>query len=193
MKNCHQPNQATDAELVRQTLQEPAIFSQIFNRYYSPLTRYIKRLGCYNNDDVQDILQETFISAYINLKDYDDNLKFSSWIYRIAHNKTISFFRKEKIRPRVAKTEGEILFMEMVADDVDPVSDIDKKDLQKKVRRALEKLDVKYRAPLILKFLEEKSYSEISDILRLPIGTVGTLINRGKQKFKDIFNKNNGE
>lgn len=191
MKNHHQVTQATDEELVRQTLQEPATFSQIFNRYYPSLTRYIKRLGCYNDDDVQDILQETFISVYINLRDYDNNLKFSSWIYRIAHNKTISFFRREKIHPRVAATEDQLLFMKMVADDVNLFADIDKNYLQERVRRALDKLDVKYRTPLILKFLEDKSYSEISEILHLPIGTVGTLINRGKKKFKDIFNKNN--
>lgn len=181
----------TDQELVQRALQEPAEFSKIFDRYYIPLFRYIRRLGCRNNGDAEDILQETFISTFVNLNDYDAGLKFSSWIYRIAHNKAISYFRKQRVRPQVAETEELLLFMELVADDTNLAVNAERKYLQNEIRKALEWLDAKYRDPLVLKFLEDKSYEEISDILRIPVGTVGTLIKRGKQKLKEIINERN--
>jgi RNA polymerase sigma-70 factor (ECF subfamily) len=181
-------NTPSDQELIQQAIADPALYAEVFNRYYQPLLRYVTRLGCHG-DDAQDVLQDTFLSAYLNLRDYDTSLKFSSWIYRIAHNKAISFFRKQNIRPKTVTTEEQLLLMELVADDTNISEEVDKKFLQEKVHGALDALKDKYRDPLILKFLEDKSYEEISDILHVPIGTVGTLINRAKKKLKEILEK----
>ncbi len=90
----------TDQEFVKVALKDRHAFSEIVHRYEAAIRRYVKRLGCKNENDVDDVLQEIFIKVFINLNDYDPNLKFSSWLYRIAHNETISFFRKRNVQPK---------------------------------------------------------------------------------------------
>src|SRR5690606_37040682 len=89
----------SDNEVVKLALRERALFGHIVERYQDKLSRYITRLGVRNPDDRDDVLQEVFIKVYRNLNDYDDRYSFSAWIYRIAHNETISWYRKRKIRP----------------------------------------------------------------------------------------------
>lgn len=177
----------TDQELVHEALKDAIQYGTLVERYYMPLMRYALRLGCPTTDDAKDILQETFLKAYVNLNDYDTRLKFSSWIYRIAHNETINFFRKEKIRPRVATTEDEQALLENIRDELDLTAEMEKVFERERVELALQKLEKKYREVLVLKFWEEKSYEEIADILRMPMGTVATLMNRGKQKLKKVL------
>ncbi len=179
-----------DIELVEKTLKNADNFADIIQSYQLPLSRYIKRLGCRENDDINDLLQEIFIKVYINLNEYDSSLKFSSWIYRIAHNETISFFRKKSVRPSFVTTQEGQNLIENIADATDFVKSLNEKLNADILGKALLEIEQKYRDVLVLHFLEEKNYIEISDILKLPIGTVGTLINRGKKRLKNIlFNK----
>ncbi|MFH0804092.1 MAG: RNA polymerase sigma factor [Candidatus Zambryskibacteria bacterium] len=177
----------TDQELVADTLKEKHAFSEIVHKYEAPLRRYIKRLGCKNADDMNDVLQEIFIKVFVNLNDYDPDLKFSSWLYRIAHNETISFFRKKKVRPNVLDVEDVEEFFDNLADDTNSVELAQERYDAGIVQKSLSTLNPKYREVLILRFLEEKSYTEISDILKIPEGTVATLINRGKKELKTIL------
>ena len=174
----------TDRELVEASLADASAYAGLVERYQSPLRRYVRRLGCRDADDAEDILQEIFIKVYLNLNGFDRQLKFSSWIYRIAHNETVTFFRRAKIRPRTAVTEEEAIMIEQVSADLDIGRETDRKLEAETIRTALDRLDDKYRQALTLKFLEEKSYQEISDILEKPMGTVATLINRAKAKLK---------
>lgn len=178
-----------DQELVRATLKDKRAFSEIVNRYEAAMRRYVRRLGCKDEDDANDVLQEIFIKVFVNLNDYDQDLKFSSWLYRIAHNETISFFRKKNIRPNVLlmdKEEAEGIFEHLV-DETDFVELAKERFDAKMVQDALAGLPPKYKEVLVLRFLEEKSYTEISDILKIPEGTVATLINRGKKELKIIL------
>lgn len=180
----------TDQELVRETLQDPKAYAALVERYQAALLRYILRLGCPSRDDAQDVLQEALLKAYLNLNDYDQDLKFSSWLYRIVHNETISHFRKNRIRPRTAETEDQMLFMENSASELDLNTEADRRLLGERLERALAGIEGKYRQVLILRYMEQKSYEEISDILRLPMGSVATLISRGKQSLKKAFGQN---
>ncbi|MBU1935691.1 sigma-70 family RNA polymerase sigma factor, partial [Patescibacteria group bacterium] len=81
--------------------------------------------------------------------------------------------------------------IDILESDVNIVKDIKKKDLQQKVRKVLSMLSPDFREILILRYLDEKDYKEISDILKKPMGTVATLINRAKAQFKQIAEKNN--
>ena len=181
----------TDQELVSATLSDRHSFSAVVERYEEPLRRYVRRLGCKDNVDTDDVLQEIFIKVYINLNDYDPELKFSSWLYRIAHNETISFFRKKNVRPNVLTLSAEDtdIFFAQLADDKDFVELANQRDDKRVIRELLSELDPKCKEILILRFLEEKSYTEISDILKIPEGTVGTLVNRGKKKLREILEK----
>ena len=174
----------TDQELVAAALSDRHAFLKIVQKYEAAISRYIKRIGCRDNEDGNDVLQEIFIKVFVNLNDYDPNLKFSSWLYRIAHNETISFFRKKNARPNVLIGEDAEEFWGHLADDTDFVELSNQRHDASIIKDVLSTISQKYKEVLVLRFLEEKSYTEISDILRIPEGTVATLINRGKKELK---------
>lgn len=174
----------SDNEVVALTLANQEVYGEIVRRYRDKLLRYVKSLGCRSAEDAEDVLQEVFIKAYRNLNDYDTNLKLSSWLYRIAHNQTVSFFRKANIRPQPLAREEDLVLWDSLRADGDLADDLDQNYLADNVEKVLEKLDEKYRRVLVLKYLEEKSYEEISDILQKPLGTVATLLNRAKVRLK---------
>ena len=180
-------NKIRDAALVDRALKNSDDFIEIVQLYQSPIRRYITRLGCRDTNDADDLLQEIFLKVYVNLNEYDTSLAFSSWLYRIAHNETISFFRKKNVRPGPVANEEDTQLFENISDDIDFTTSLNEKMNADLVRKALAELEEQYRDVLVLKFLEERSYTEISDILKIPLGTVGTLIHRGKNKLKDAL------
>ena len=163
---------------------QPELYGEIIRRYQEKLTRYVRRFTP-SEALREDILQEVFIKAYRNLNDFDVTRSFSSWIYRITHNESINHLKKASREPLIID-EWE---WEVPDERLDLGIQIDQKDRGENVRQALQKLKEKYREPLILYFFEDKSYEEISDILRLPRNTVGTLISRGKAQLKSVLEK----
>jgi len=153
-------------------------YAEIVRRYQAKLMRYAKYLV--NDDDrAADVVQDAFIKAYTNLNGFNVKRKFSSWIYRIVHNEAINLINKYK--------REKPLFENTVFDSgVNIEKEYTQKEVRKMTRDCLNDLPLLYREPLGLYFLEDKSYSEISDILRIPIGTVGTRINRAKLIMKKI-------
>ncbi|NTW26945.1 MAG: RNA polymerase sigma factor [Candidatus Moranbacteria bacterium] len=175
----------SDEELVLLTLENPNAYGFLIERYEEKLTRYILRISGGSKEDVEDTLQDVFISAYKNINSFDQDLKFSSWIYRIAHNKVISHFRKITARPKTVTYEGDNQLLNILASSEDLAKELERKYTGEEVRSLLEQMDERYKEVLVLKFLEEKDYKEISDILEKPMGTVATLINRAKKQFKE--------
>ncbi len=178
-----------DQDLVTRALEDRHAFAAIVLRYEAPLMRYVSRLGCRNTASAQDLLQEIFIKTYLHLNDYDHSFPFSSWIYRIAHNEIISFFRKEKIRPSVLDREADLYLLENLVSDLGVNDSENHLHSPREIQAVVEALEPKYQDVIVLKFFEEKSYEEISDILQIPEGTVATLINRAKKKMKSILEK----
>ncbi|PIR06485.1 MAG: hypothetical protein COV55_03005 [Candidatus Komeilibacteria bacterium CG11_big_fil_rev_8_21_14_0_20_36_20] len=180
----------TDEELVEFALQKSDNFLYLMKRYETRLLRYIQRISNFSPEDAEDILQEVFLKVYQNLNNFDSGLKFSSWIYRITHNQVISTFRKSKARPEEITFEvGPIL--EKISNDFDIDKKIDSQYLKKNIAELLNALDDKYKEVLILKYLEGKDYKEISDILKKPVGTVSTLLNRAKKQFREKIQTKN--
>jgi RNA polymerase sigma-70 factor (ECF subfamily) len=179
-----------DADLVRRSIESPDEFERLIERYQELLRRYVRRISRANNDELDIILQDVFIKAYENLNDFDQDLAFSSWIYRIAHNESIDYLRRNKrggsSLDDPAYDDESVTLAETIAADDDIASDLDKGYLKTNVRTILDELDPQYRAVLVLRFLEDRSYDEISDILRKPPGTVATLIHRAKKEFRRI-------
>lgn len=177
----------TDAELAELVSIDREAYGFLMRRYEGRLLGYLRRLSNIRHEDAEDILQEVFIKAYLNLNSFDRRLKFSSWIYRIAHNEAVSHWRRNKNRPQPLLTEDEDAAAEMAAKlSVDPelAEQFDRTQTAEAVRAAIAGLDDKYRDILILRYLEEKDYAEISDILCKPMGTVATLLNRAKQALR---------
>ncbi|MCA9355780.1 sigma-70 family RNA polymerase sigma factor [Candidatus Kaiserbacteria bacterium] len=179
----------SDEELVRMTLENKSYFGDLVDRYQAKLTRYIARLGVLNNDDQLDVLQDIFLKTYKNLNGFDTSLQFSSWIYRIAHNEAVSWYRRKNVRPEghlIADSEEIISFLSAKTESADEV--FDKTVNANLVNDALQKIDDRYREVIILRFFEHKEYEEISDILKIPVGSVGTLLHRGKKQLATVLN-----
>jgi len=172
----------SDHELVGLSLQNLDYFSCLYQRYEPDLIRYIQRISGLDEEETHDILQESFIKIWRNLNEFDSDLKLSSWIYRIVHNEAVSYIRKKKSYGKNNTIEIE-LYRNILADedDVYPVKQESIIDTQK----ILDKIPFKYKEVLVLKFLENKSYSEISDILKIPEGTVAIRISRAKKAFRE--------
>lgn len=182
------PNDMTDEEIVRRTLLDKDAFAELIVRYEAKLMRYLERLGVGVREDREDILQNAFVKAYRNLNSFDQTLSFSSWMYRIAHNEAMSFFRAKKARPQVILSEeGEALLIELRDDEADTSAHAEHRLSSEELAKAFAKLDSQYRDALILRFFEDRSYAEMSDILQVPMGTVSTLIYRAKRALRELL------
>lgn len=174
----------TDEELARLSADNPYAFVPLVRRYEARLLAYIRRISGFQKEDAEDILQEAFMDAYRHIADFDSALKFSSWMYRITHNRTISTFRKGKSRMSDVSIDDEDMgFEKILAAKEEGIAIVERALTVKAVKQVLDKLPERDREVLVLAYLEEKSYEEISDILRAPMGTVGTWIRRAKLKF----------
>jgi len=174
----------TDEELVTLSLEDKGYYKYLVERFEEKLLRYIVRLSGLSKEDAEDILQDVFIKAYQNLNDFDTGLKFSSWIYRITHNEAITHLRKLKSRPKVIIDQGaNDLALNTLRADLDIEKNIDKKYLLENITGTIDRLDEKYKNVLVLKYIEDKNYQEMSDILKKPMGTVATLLKRAKEKL----------
>ena len=181
----------SDEELVKKILKDQDNFLYLVDRYKGRLLSYIRRLTNVNNEDAEDTLQEVFIKVYLNLNDFNGDLKFSSWIYRITHNQVISNHRKLKSRPEGYAVNIEDQAARNLAAEIDIAAGADLSLLKNNIFKVLNNLDEKYREILILKFWEERNYQEISDIIKKPPGTVASTINKAKLEFKKELAKQN--
>ncbi len=181
-----------EKQIVKSVLENPDNFGEIIDLYEAKLTRFLFHLGVKNHDDKEDLLQEVFFKVYKNLNDYDFDLKLSAWIYRIARNSTYDFFRKIKSRGLKIdfnEDEAEVFWENLLDDSQNIEKNFDKKKRQRIVLNIIKKLPEKYSEMLMLFFLEEKSYKEISDILQKPQNTIAVYISRAKENFKAEFTK----
>jgi len=182
----------SDEELVRQSLENRELFYHLIKRYERKLLKYIKRITNVTPEEAEDLLQEIFIKVYRHLNGFDQKLKFSSWLYRIAHNEVINFAKKKKSGLAYyysSEMDTHDMLLENLAGEDDVHGNYVFMESRERVWQALMELPLKYREVLVLKFFENRSYREMSDILRKPEGTVATLVNRAKKKFTKIASK----
>jgi RNA polymerase sigma-70 factor, ECF subfamily len=189
----HDDSHTADPELVALTLQNPDYFTPLVERYEVKLLRYIRRFSGLGKECSEDVLQEVFLKTYRNLHDFDGDLKFSSWIYRIAHNETVSYLRKHRGKETISIENDDpemINLLDVLESEINVRDEARRTEIKEKVRAVLREMTSKYREVLVLRFLEELDYAEISDVLRKPMGTVATLLNRAKAQFKQLAIKN---
>lgn len=187
LQNSEDYSSKTDNELVSLTLGDQDFFAVLMNRYSEKLARYIRRISNLDPEEVEDVLQDVFIKVYKNLNDFDQDLKFSSWIYRIAHNQVISHHRAKGARPQMVEIDDALA--NRLRAEIDLNSEMEGKDLRQEVSSLLGELKPIHREVLVLRFFEEKSYEEISDILKKPNGSVATLIYSAKKELKEKYGK----
>lgn len=172
----------TDEEIVEKIrTSNQDLYVVIIDRYQKKLVRYVNNL-IKNEDKAIDVVQESFIKAFVNLNNFNIEKKFSSWIYRIAHNQAINLAKKyQKETPLLEDWDFKS------SDDIE--KDFEQKEIIENVEKCLKEIPLLYSEPLSLYYIDEKSYEEISDILRIPMGTVAIRINRAKKLMKNICQK----
>ena len=166
-----------------------AAFAEIVNRYRNPLTNYIYRM-LNDYEEAVDLAQETFVRVYFAINRYHTDYAFSTYIYRIASNLAISEIRKRKRRKLMSLTG----FFQYESEEVDlhppdekPLPDADLVSDEEKtvIAKAIATLPDKYRAPIILRDIEGRTYEEIAEILELGLGTTKSRISRARGLLRD--------
>ncbi len=164
-------------------------FERLVARYRQKLLNYGSKL-LFGRGDLEDIVQEIFIKTYRNLQSFDSNRKFSTWIYRIAHNEFINYGKKFS-RQLIDYFDFEVLLPKAprAPEHKSPESEFDRERLKRLVETKLAEMEPKYREPLVLYYLEGFDYKEISEVLKLPVSTVGVRLSRAKNILKKIINR----
>ncbi|MCK9438485.1 MAG: sigma-70 family RNA polymerase sigma factor [Patescibacteria group bacterium] len=180
-------NNLSDEQLVVLSLENHLAFSVLVDRYRDKLLNFIRKMSNLAVEDAQDVLQDVFLKVYLNLNSFDDDLKFSSWIYSITRNQIISNYRKIKVRPEGNSIKIDETLIERLVSDFNIEKELDLKILNQQIFSVLNELKSKWKEVLVLKFFEEKDYEEISDIIKKPSGTVASMLNKAKKEFKEKY------
>lgn len=159
-------------------------FGILIDRYSSKLNRYINRF-VFDVNEGDDLLQNVFIKVYININSFNDNRSFSPWVYRITHNEIVNHIRKGK-KEIFGIVDWDVLL---------PIDrhlnnwgeEIHKEEILKNLEDIIKEIPIKYREVISLFYLEDKDYFEISEILKIPISTVGVRLGRSKKLIKKIY------
>jgi RNA polymerase sigma-70 factor (ECF subfamily) len=160
-------------------------FESIVNRYKDPLLNFVYHfLG--DKIDAEDVVQETFLRVYRNKHLYRNIAKFSTWIYTIAGNLAKTELRRRKRRRLFSISQ--LGFDDKDYDVPDPLRtadmQVDGEMKEAYIRKEIDALPVKFKEVVVLRDVDEFSYEEISDILKIPIGTVKSRVNRGRLRLQ---------
>lgn len=158
-------------------------YAEIMQRYEPKLLRYVTYL-IHDSQAARDVVQITFIKAYQNLRGFDLKYKFSSWIYRIAHNEAMNSVKSANHMTDEDISESpDVGYEPTIADTID--EDVLKED----VKKCVSQLDPKYKDVVQLVYFEHMKYEEVSDVLHVPTSTVGVWLSRAKAQLKRICEK----
>ena len=159
-------------------------FSELFFQYKEMVYRVVYRL-LGNSEETHDAVQQTFIELYKSLPGYAGKSKFTTWLYRIAVNVSIQFFRKRRAHDKTQSLDPELL-----ADTVtDKETSIEKKELRKQIEQALASLHIRKRTVVILHDIENRTMEEISEIIGVPVGTIKSRLFYGREELKKKLEK----
>ncbi len=180
----------TDEELIFkfQTGNNEA-YDEIVHRYKDKLVNFVYRYAG-NFDDCEDIAQDTLIKVYTSKHLYKEIAKFSTWIYTIAINlaKT-KLMKKQKMKTFSLSDayDDEDKDFDIPDEAFTPDIDANAKFLNQHIQNALNKINDNYRELVVMRDIEEFSYEEIVEITGLPMGTVKSRINRGREKLQELL------
>ena len=167
-------------------------FRELIRRYERPVFSVIYRM-VHDRELAEDLAQDTFIKVLNALDKYDPSYKFSSWIFKIAHNTTVDHLRKK--RPDTLSLEGsphartqeqaEATSFTPVDPSEDPEHYTESQEIGGEIERAIATLRPEYREAILLWHVEGYPYDEIAEIMDLPLGTVKTYIHRGRNELRE--------
>ena len=186
-------NNKTDEQLMKDFQNEDiSSYNHLVYRYKDRLFNYIYQF-VHDVDLAEDLLQDTFIKLYTHKHSYKEIAKFSTWIYTVAGNFAKTQLRKTKRRKTYANSELVFEESEFIIKDESsvPHTELLKQNFKKELQACLKILPLNFRTIIILRDIQELSYDEISKIIKLPLGTVKSRINRARLKLYECL-KNKG-
>ena len=168
-----------DGELVRQALAgAQQAYREIVRRYQQPVFSLIMHM-VRERTVAEDVTQEAFAKAFAALRSYDSARKFSSWLFKIAHNHAIDWLRRT--RPDLISLEASAEADSWAADVRSPEEIAERAELADAMRAALNRLRIEYREALVLRYQEGLSQQEVADVMGITEGTAKTYLHRGRK------------
>ena len=162
----------------------PEACEEIVRRYERPIYGLIARM-VRDEAQAEDLTQDTFLKMFRALARYDPTLRFSSWLFRIAHNTAIDYLRQRRllIATPVDDPDDESDPLQELPDPsaISPERSAERSELAAAVDRALDRVRPDYRAVLVLRYQEGLEYQDIADVLGAPLGTVKTFLHRARR------------
>ncbi|GAC1406088.1 MAG: sigma-70 family RNA polymerase sigma factor [Pyrinomonadaceae bacterium] len=164
-------------------------FEELVRRYQRPMVAYIYRMTG-NYESALDLTQEVFIKVYNSLARYDSGYKFSTWIYRIAHNCAIDHLRRQnKYLEELEQqnSDGTIFTRQIASACLTPEEQSEQAERRAEIETVVQELSPAYRELIVLRHAHDLSYDEIADITNLPLGTVKNRIFRAREAMRDAL------
>jgi len=141
----------------------------------------------HNQDDAIELAQETFVRAYENLSKFESRSSFSTWLYRIAANLAIDFWRREGRHVVLHGEDADDEIRRLPTSQGDSFKEVSRIELSARLKQALEELTPEHRAVILLREVEGMSYDEISDVLQCPRGTVMSRLHYARTRLRNIL------
>ncbi len=172
-----------DQKLVQEAQADPQKFAVLYDKYFDQIYRYVYRRVS-DKETVHDLVSQTFYDALAHIKSFEwRGYPFSSWLYKIAHNNVLKWYREQSKAQKVGLDD----IGELVDHDADSTGDASRKEKQFEVQRVLDQLDHEEREIIRLKFFEEVSNIEIAEIMGLSANHIGVKVYRTLKKVKQLI------
>jgi RNA polymerase sigma-70 factor, ECF subfamily len=178
-----------DRRLIAESLTgRSAAFGILVRRHQDRLYNTVYRL-LGNSEDAQDVIQESFISAYQSLSSFKGDAKFFTWLYRIAMNAAISLKRKKKAAVSLDTGSKHDLAIDPLDQSLDnqPGDLLERQEEEDRLQAALNKLSPEHKSVIVLKDIEDMKYEEIAEVLEVPIGTIRSRLHRARLELRDLL------
>lgn len=179
----------TDIELIASAMRgREAGFEELVRRYQRPITNYVFRM-LNDYDSSLDVTQEVFIKVYNSLSKYSSEYKFSTWLYRIAHNAAIDHIRRKSPNQQSLEAEnGDGSFqLQLECPNPTPEQERERSEWRTEIAAVVKCLPAAYRELILLRHSQDLSYDEIAEITNLPLGTVKNRLFRAREMMREIF------
>lgn len=179
----------SDVELIASAIKgRESGFEELVRRYQRPIVAYVYRM--LNDYEASlDVTQEVFIKVYNSLDKYSSEYKFSTWLYRIAHNAAIDWMRRNSANLQSLETENAegAYQLQLESSIPTPEQDRERSEWRSEIDAVVKCLPTVYRELIVLRHSKDLSYDEIADVTNLPLGTVKNRLFRAREMMREML------